>query len=79
MEGVERLWTYWALFCGRAVVDTSEFSAKYLSVLPKVIIPYLEFTDPKALSMHGYGVNGDFSARWYGYELYTSEGTLKSM
>ncbi len=52
-ESVERLWTYWTLFAGRAVVDQSEFNSEILACAPKVINPFLEYVDPRATSMHG--------------------------
>lgn len=55
-ESVERVWTYWTLFAGRAVIDQSEYNEKILACVPKVINPYLEYVDPRAVSMHGIGI-----------------------
>lgn len=79
MESTERMWTYWTLFAGRAVIDQRQYNEKILSCSPKYINPYLEYVDPRAISMHGVGIEREGSARWYGYELMTTAGAMRDI
>jgi hypothetical protein len=79
MEEVEDHWRYWTLFSGRAVCDQSEYNEDILACLPQFVNPFLEYVDPKAISMHGVGKKGTHRARFYGYELPTTVGAMEDM
>lgn len=77
MDEIRDLAYQWTVYTGRVCLDLSQIDVMLKTIKPKFINPFLEYVDPNALSMHGIGVDGDYSARWYGYAIPTTKAAIK--